>query len=63
MRSDNDLTRIRLEVALASLEGDIETFQIAYLKLEGAMMQIAREMWESRPRPPPEELRRTKSHK
>ena len=33
-----NLTRIRLEVAQASLEGDISAFQIAYLKLEGTMM-------------------------
>jgi hypothetical protein len=51
MDNDNDLMRIRLEVTRASLEDDIDTFQIAYLKLEGTMMRIAREVWETRPRP------------
>jgi len=53
MGDGDDLTRIRLEVALASLEGDISAFQIAYLKLEGTMMRIAREVWETRPIPQP----------
>jgi hypothetical protein len=53
MGDDDDLTRIRLEVAQASLEGDISAFQIAYLKLEGTMMRIAREVWETRPLPNP----------
>jgi hypothetical protein len=63
MDNDNDLMRIRLEVTRASLEDDIDTFQIAYLKLEGTMMRIAREVWETRPRPRQQNTRARKLRK